>query len=61
VLRDHAIFGSPEYDTERLSALREDIGFSSLSAWMNPGGQIGNERVVRSMRLFAERVIPKLA
>jgi alkanesulfonate monooxygenase SsuD/methylene tetrahydromethanopterin reductase-like flavin-dependent oxidoreductase (luciferase family) len=60
VLRDHAIFGSPEYVTDRLLALREDLGFTNFSAWMNPGGQLGNDRVVRSMHLFADRVIPKL-
>jgi len=60
VLREHAIFGSPESVTERLLALREEIGFSSLSAWMNPGGQIPHERVLNSMRLFADQVIPRL-
>jgi len=28
---------------------------------MNPGGQIPNERVLTSIRLFAERVAPGLA
>ena len=60
VLREHAIFGSPEVVADRLIALRAEIGFSSLSAWMNPGGWIPDAGVTRSMRLFAERVIPKL-
>ena len=60
IVREHAIFGSPEAVTERLLALREDLGFSSLSAWMNPGGWIPDAAVTRSMRLFAERVAPKL-
>jgi len=60
VLREHAIFGSPETVADRLLALREDVGFSSLSAWMNPGGWIPDAGVTRSMRLFAERVIPKV-
>jgi hypothetical protein len=29
--------------------------------WMNSGGQVPHERVMRSMRLFAERVMPRLA
>ena len=45
---------------DRLIGLREALGFSSFSGWMNPGGHIPNERVTRSMRLFAERVIPRL-
>jgi len=52
--------GSPEAVADRLIELREALGFSSFSGWMNPGGQIPNERVTRSMRLFAERVIPRL-
>jgi hypothetical protein len=28
---------------------------------MNPGGQIPNARVLKSMRLFAERVAPRLS
>ncbi len=40
--------------------LREAIPYSSLSAWMNPGGKIRHEKVLTSMRLFAEWVIPRL-
>jgi alkanesulfonate monooxygenase SsuD/methylene tetrahydromethanopterin reductase-like flavin-dependent oxidoreductase (luciferase family) len=60
ILQEHAVFGSPEAVADRLIELRENIGFSSFSGWMNPGGQIPDERVIRSMRLFAERVIPRL-
>jgi hypothetical protein len=45
---------------ERLRALREELGFSSLSAWMNVGAKVPHERVLASMRLFAERVAPHL-
>ena len=60
VLREHAIVGSPDAVAERLIALRETLGFSSLSAWMNPGGWIPDVAVRRSMRLFADRVAPKV-
>jgi alkanesulfonate monooxygenase SsuD/methylene tetrahydromethanopterin reductase-like flavin-dependent oxidoreductase (luciferase family) len=60
ILREHAIFGSPEAVADRLIALREAFGFESFSGWMNPGGQLPDERVRRSMRLFAERVIPRV-
>jgi alkanesulfonate monooxygenase SsuD/methylene tetrahydromethanopterin reductase-like flavin-dependent oxidoreductase (luciferase family) len=59
VLRERAIYGSPESVVDRISELREAIGFTSLSGWMNPGNLIPDERVTRSMRLFAERVIPR--
>jgi alkanesulfonate monooxygenase SsuD/methylene tetrahydromethanopterin reductase-like flavin-dependent oxidoreductase (luciferase family) len=60
VLADYAIVGAPEEVAERLSALREAMGFSTLSMWMNPGGQVPNARVLKSMRLFVERVAPRL-
>jgi alkanesulfonate monooxygenase SsuD/methylene tetrahydromethanopterin reductase-like flavin-dependent oxidoreductase (luciferase family) len=60
VLREQAVFGTPEMVTERLLELREALGFTSISAWMNPGGQIPHERVLTSMRLFTERVAPRL-
>ena len=41
--------------------ISEAIGFTTLSAWMNMGGRIPQERVLRTMRLFAERVVPRLA
>jgi len=40
--------------------LREALGYSTLSVWMNSGGQVPHERVMTSMRLFAERVMPRL-
>jgi len=61
VLREQVIYGSPESVADRLLALREDLGFSDFSGWMNCGGHIPHERVLRSMRLFAERTMPRLA
>jgi alkanesulfonate monooxygenase SsuD/methylene tetrahydromethanopterin reductase-like flavin-dependent oxidoreductase (luciferase family) len=60
VLSELVVYGTPEAVAERLGALREELGFSNLSAWMNVGAQIPPERVVTSMRLFAERVAPRL-
>ena len=61
VLKELAIYGTPEMVAERLIELREALGYSTLSVWMNSGGRVPHERVMRSMRLFAERVIPRLA
>ena len=61
VLDELAVYGTPEAVAERLRRLREELGFSSLSAWMNVGAQIPHERVLASMRLFAERVAPRLS
>ena len=60
VLKELAVYGTPEAVADRLLALREALGYSTLSVWMNSGGQVPHERVMRSMRLFAERVMPRL-
>lgn len=60
VLDDLAVYGTPEAVTDRLLEIREKLGYSSLSVWMNTGGRLPHERVMTSMRLFAERVMPRL-
>ena len=60
VLREQAIIGSPEDVADQINAVREPIGFSSFAAWMNPGGRIPHERVMTSLRLFAERTMPRV-
>jgi alkanesulfonate monooxygenase SsuD/methylene tetrahydromethanopterin reductase-like flavin-dependent oxidoreductase (luciferase family) len=60
VLRDFAVYGTPEAVADRLLELRERLGYSTLSVWMNSSGQVSPERVLRSMRLFADRVMPRL-
>jgi alkanesulfonate monooxygenase SsuD/methylene tetrahydromethanopterin reductase-like flavin-dependent oxidoreductase (luciferase family) len=61
ILEELAIYGSPASVTARLNELREALGYSTLAVWMNVGGRIPHERVLDSMRLFAERVVPRLA
>jgi len=60
ILAEQVVYGTPEAVAERLGALRAELGFSTLSVWMNVGGLIPHERVLGSMRLFAERVAPRL-
>lgn len=60
VLREFAVYGTPEAVVDRLLELRERLGYSTLSVWMNAGGQVPHARVLASMRLFAERVMPRL-
>jgi alkanesulfonate monooxygenase SsuD/methylene tetrahydromethanopterin reductase-like flavin-dependent oxidoreductase (luciferase family) len=61
ILQELVVYGTPESVTERLLELRESLGYTTLSVWMNVGGRIPHERVLASMRLFAERVIPRLS
>ena len=60
ILAEQVVYGTPATVAERLRGLREELGFSSLSAWMNVGAQIPHERVLGSMRLFMEQVAPRL-
>jgi hypothetical protein len=43
---------------ERLQEFKEAFGLTGVSLDMNPGGQIPYDRVVHSMRLLAEQVMP---
>jgi alkanesulfonate monooxygenase SsuD/methylene tetrahydromethanopterin reductase-like flavin-dependent oxidoreductase (luciferase family) len=56
---ERAIFGEPSYCLERLQQIREVLGVQQIMAWMNIGG-MPHEKVLRSMRLFSERVLPAL-
>src|SRR5215510_5717841 len=60
ILQELVVYGTPESVTERLRELRESLGYTTLSVWMNVGGRIPHERMLGSMRLFAERVMPRL-
>src|SRR5713101_5845065 len=60
ILQELVVYGTPESVTARLLELRESLGYTTLSVWMNVGGRIPHERMLGSMRLFAERVMPRL-
>lgn len=53
------VFGAPEYCADRIAELRERFNFSRLVCWFETGGLCGHQNVLASMRLFAEKVIPK--
>ena len=53
-------YGTPEAVVERLLEYQEALGITGVSLDVNPGGQIPYARVVHSIRLLTEQVIPKL-
>jgi len=59
-LVDKLAYGTPDMVIERLQQLREMLGFSSILAEMNCGHQVGHANVLKSMRLFMEKVAPSL-
>ena len=60
LLRDRLAYGTPEVVRERLQFLQETLGLSGIVIEPNVGGGVSRELVLRSLRLFAHEVAPKL-
>jgi len=56
-LENVLLFDDPDGCVEKIARLR-DAGVRRLLLWMGPGG-VAHDLLVRSMQLFAERVIPR--
>jgi alkanesulfonate monooxygenase SsuD/methylene tetrahydromethanopterin reductase-like flavin-dependent oxidoreductase (luciferase family) len=59
ILKRRVIYGTPEAVVERLQAYQEELGISSVVLEMNYGGQLPHDRVLNSIRLLADKVIPQ--
>jgi alkanesulfonate monooxygenase SsuD/methylene tetrahydromethanopterin reductase-like flavin-dependent oxidoreductase (luciferase family) len=57
-LRDKVVVGTPEMVVDRLHALREELGLDGILAELNCGSLIPHDRVMRSLRLLCEQVVP---
>jgi natural product biosynthesis luciferase-like monooxygenase protein len=55
------VFDTPEACVERLQRFREEFNMGRLICWFNQGGLIPHPLVMRSMELFADRVMSRLA
>jgi len=60
-LRDKVVVGTPEMVVDRLIQLRDELGLDGILAEMNCGSLIPHERVMTSLRLLCEKVMPRLA
>ena len=58
ILQRRVMFGTPEEVTERLEEYREELDISGVVLETNYGGQIPNDRVMASVRLLTEKVLP---
>jgi alkanesulfonate monooxygenase SsuD/methylene tetrahydromethanopterin reductase-like flavin-dependent oxidoreductase (luciferase family) len=58
VFNDFAIAGDPQECIDRILAFQEMFDCQGFMLWLNIGGLVPNEEVCRSMRLFAEKVMP---
>ena len=58
--RDQAVFGDAAEVVDRLQAAREELGLSQIICWFDQGSRLPRAEVERTMRRFAEQVMPKL-
>jgi alkanesulfonate monooxygenase SsuD/methylene tetrahydromethanopterin reductase-like flavin-dependent oxidoreductase (luciferase family) len=58
-LREKLIVGSPERVADRLTGLKESLGLDGILAEMNCGTKIPHQRVMKSLQLLCEKVMPK--
>jgi len=59
--RDQGVFGDAAEVVDRLQAARDEFGLSQIIGWFDQGSMLPREEAERSMRRFAEQVMPKLA
>jgi len=60
LLRDRVVYGTPDMVVGRLRQLREELDLSGVIMESNVGGRIPLERVLNSIRLYAQEVAPRL-
>jgi alkanesulfonate monooxygenase SsuD/methylene tetrahydromethanopterin reductase-like flavin-dependent oxidoreductase (luciferase family) len=56
---DTIVCGDPDYVAARLHELQQVYGFTEVLCWTRLGG-LDNRKVLRSMELMEQRVIPHL-
>jgi alkanesulfonate monooxygenase SsuD/methylene tetrahydromethanopterin reductase-like flavin-dependent oxidoreductase (luciferase family) len=60
LLRDRLAYGTPDMVVERLTEWRDRLGLSGVIMEPNVGGKMPVENVLRSIRLYANDVAPRL-
>src|SRR5213593_4498437 len=60
LLRDRVAYGTPDMVVDRLRQLRNELGLSGVIMESNVGGRMPLERVLNSIRLYAQEVAPRL-
>jgi len=53
-----AIFETPDACVERLKQYQQEFGMGRVICWFNPGGMVEHAQVLKSMELFAKKVMP---
>jgi hypothetical protein len=55
------VFDTPDACAERLQRFREEFNMGRLICWFNQGGLVPHAQVMRSMELWAAKVMPHFA
>ena len=58
ILQRRVMFGTPQEVTQRLEEYREELDITGVVLETNYGGQIPNDRVMASVRMLTEKVVP---
>jgi alkanesulfonate monooxygenase SsuD/methylene tetrahydromethanopterin reductase-like flavin-dependent oxidoreductase (luciferase family) len=58
--RDQGVFGDTAEVIDKLQAARDDFGLSQIICWFDQGNMLPRAEVERTMRRFAEQVMPKV-
>jgi len=58
MLKTKIAFGTAEHLVDRFNQLKEELGLDGVVAELNPGGLIPEERVLRSLNIVTEKVMP---
>lgn len=58
IYEQQALYGTPEEVIAKIRWLQAETGCNNLLCWMNAGSRLTQEQVLRSMRRFAEEVMP---
>jgi alkanesulfonate monooxygenase SsuD/methylene tetrahydromethanopterin reductase-like flavin-dependent oxidoreductase (luciferase family) len=58
VLRDKVIVGTPDAVAARLAEVTRTLGLNGVLAELNCGGRLANDKVMRSLKLMSEQVMP---
>ena len=58
--REQAMFGDAAEIVDRLQAARDEFGLSQIIGWFDQGSQPPRAEVERTLRRFADQVMPKL-
>jgi alkanesulfonate monooxygenase SsuD/methylene tetrahydromethanopterin reductase-like flavin-dependent oxidoreductase (luciferase family) len=51
------LFGTPEYVTEKIQELQDELNVQNLLLWVNHNG-LPHDKMMKSLKLFTEKVMP---